>query len=127
MCKVTSGVAWRPISHMCVHVSDLWRGMVSRKSLTSVFELKNWMLRQPDQNNKGCLSIQFLLRTFCNLRLVDVKYCRLKDFLKAQFVNFMCQKYVKNGYMEMGEQVYLDSNVKYCDLKDFFKGSICNF
>ena len=30
MCKVTSGVAWRHISHMCVRVSDLWRGMVSR-------------------------------------------------------------------------------------------------
>ena len=72
MCKVTSGVAWRPVSHMCVRVSDLWRGMASRKSLTSVFELKNWMLRQPDQNNKGCLSIRFLLREFCNLRLVDV-------------------------------------------------------
>ena len=77
MCKVTSGVAWRPVSHMCVRVSDLWRGMASRKSLTSVFELKNWMLRQPDQNNKGCLSIRFLLREFCNLRLVD-----LNNYLK---------------------------------------------
>ena len=36
MCKVTSGVAWRPVSHMCVRVSDLWRGMVSRKSVTCV-------------------------------------------------------------------------------------------
>ena len=36
MCKVTSGVAWRPVSHMCVHVNDLWRGMVSRKSVTCV-------------------------------------------------------------------------------------------
>ena len=47
MSKVTSCVAWRPVSHMCVHVSDLWRGMVSRKSVTYVCELKNWMLRQP--------------------------------------------------------------------------------
>ena len=77
LCKVTSGVAWRPVSHMCVRVSDLWRGMASRKSLTSVSELKNWMLRQPDQNNKGCLSIRFLLREFCNLRLVD-----LNNYLK---------------------------------------------
>ena len=36
MCKVTFGVAWRPVSHMRVHVSDLWRCMVFRKSLTSV-------------------------------------------------------------------------------------------
>ena len=71
MCKVTYGVASRPISHMCVRVSDLWHGMASRKSLTSVSELKNWMLRQPDQTNKGCLSNRFLLREFCNLRLVD--------------------------------------------------------
>ena len=49
-------------------VSDLGRVMASRKSHVS--ELKNWMLRQPDQNNKYCLSIQFLLREFCNLRLV---------------------------------------------------------
>ena len=77
MCKVTSGVAWCHISHMCVRVSDLWRGMVSRKSLTSVSKLKNWMLRQPDQKNKGCLSIQSLLREFCNLRLVD-----LNNYLK---------------------------------------------
>ena len=85
------------------------------------------MLRQPDQNNMGCLSIRFLLRKFCNLRLVDVKYCGLKDFLKAQFVSFMCQKYVKKGYMEMGEQVYLDSDVKYCDLKDFLKAQFVIF
>ena len=36
MCKVTSGVAWRPVSHMCVHVNDLWRSMMSRKSVTCV-------------------------------------------------------------------------------------------
>ena len=54
--------------------SDLWRGMVSRKSHVS--ELKNWMLRQPDQK-KGCLSIQFLLREFYNLILVD-----LNNYLK---------------------------------------------
>ena len=30
MCKVTSGMAWCPVSHIC-GVSDLWRGIVSRK------------------------------------------------------------------------------------------------
>ena len=63
------------------------------------------MLRQPDQKNKGCLSIRFLLREFCNLRLVDlnnylniassVKQSDPGDFLKARFVIFRCQKYVK--------------------------------
>ena len=50
MCKVNSGVAWHPASHICVRVSDLWRGMASRKSLTCVSKLKNWMLRhrQPE-------------------------------------------------------------------------------
>ena len=96
MCKVTSGVVWRPVSHMCVRLSDLWRGIASRKSLTSVFELKNSMFRQPDQNNKGCLSIQFLLREICNLRLVDLniylniasskKQSDPRDSLKARFV-----------------------------------------
>ena len=57
LCKVTSGMAWHPVSHMCVHVSDLWGGMASRKSLTCVSKLKNWMLTQPDEKNKGCLSI----------------------------------------------------------------------
>ena len=28
MCKVTSDVAWCPLSHMYVCVSDLWRDMV---------------------------------------------------------------------------------------------------
>ena len=77
MCKVTSGVAWHPVSHMCVCVSDVWRGMASCKSVTCVSKLKNWMLRQPDQKNKGCLSIRFLLIEFCNLRLVD-----LNNYLK---------------------------------------------
>ena len=58
-----------------MRVSDLWRGMTFPKSHVS--ELKSWMLRQPDQKNKGCLSIQFLLREFCNLRLVD-----LNNYLK---------------------------------------------
>ena len=91
MCKLSSGVAWRPVSHMCVRVSDLWRGMVYRKSLTNVFELKNWMLLQPDQNNKGCLSIRFLLREFCNLRL------RPKRLFKGSICNFQMSKYVKKG------------------------------
>ena len=68
MCKVTSGVTRRPISHMCMRVSDLWRDMASRKSVTCVSKLKNWMFRQPDERNKGYLSIRFLLREFCNLR-----------------------------------------------------------
>ena len=72
MCKVIPGVAWRPVSHMSVRVSDLQRGMASRKSVACVSKLKNWMLRQPDQKNKGCLSIRFLLREFCNLRLVEL-------------------------------------------------------
>ena len=41
----------------------------------------------------------------------NIKYCDLKDFLKAQFVIFRCQnmwKYVKKGYMERGEQLYLE-------------------
>ena len=38
----------------------------------------------------------------------NVKYCDLKDFLKAQFTIFRCQKYVKKGYMEMGEKLYLE-------------------
>ena len=37
----------------------------------------------------------------------NVKYCDLKDFLKAQFVIFRCQKYVKKGYMEMGNNFTL--------------------
>ena len=38
----------------------------------------------------------------------NVKYCDLKDFLKTQFVIFRCQKYVKKGYVEMGEQLHLE-------------------
>ena len=73
MCNVTSGgMAQRPVSHMCVRVRDIWRGMPSRKSLTCMSKLKNGMLRQADQKNKGCLSIHFLLREFCNLRLVNL-------------------------------------------------------
>ena len=30
-----------------------------------------------------------------------------ETFLKARFVIFRCQKYVKKGYTEMGEQLYL--------------------
>ena len=36
------------------------------------------------------------------------KQSDLRDFLKAQLVIFRCQKYVKKGYMEMGEQLYLE-------------------
>ena len=64
--------------------------------LNTASSIKNWMLRQPDQNNKGCLSIRFLLREFCNLRLADLniylniasskKQSDPRDFLKARFV-----------------------------------------
>ena len=30
-----------------------------------------------------------------------------ETFLKARFVIFRCQKYVKKGYMEMGKWIYL--------------------
>ena len=33
----------------------------------------------------------------------SVKVSNPEDFLKAQFVIFRCQKYVKKGYMEMGK------------------------
>ena len=38
----------------------------------------------------------------------NVKYCDLKDVLKTQFIIFRCKKYVKKGYMKMGEQLYLE-------------------
>ena len=41
--------------------------------------------------------------------LSNVKYSDLRDFLKARFVNFRCQKYVKKGYMEMTKTIYLES------------------
>ena len=31
-----------------------------------------------------------------------------ENSLKAQFAIFRCQKYVKKGYMEMGEQLYFE-------------------
>ena len=36
-------------------------------------------------------------------------------------------KICKKGYIEMGKQLYLDSNVKYCDLKDFLKAQFVIF
>ena len=38
----------------------------------------------------------------------SVKYSDLKYFLKARFVIFKCQKYVKKGYMEMKKTIYLE-------------------
>ena len=32
-----------------------------------------------------------------------------ETFLKARFVIFRCQKYVKKGYMEMGKWIYLET------------------
>ena len=44
----------------------------------------------------------------------NVKQNDLKDLFRARFVNFMCQKNVKKGYMEMGEQLYLEPlNIMY--------------
>ena len=43
------------------------------------------------------------------------------DFLKAQFVIFRCQKYVKKGYMEMRKQFYLEP------LKSVLGGSIFHY
>ena len=36
-------------------------------------------------------------------------------------------KYVKKGYIEMGGQLYLDSNIKYYDLKDYLKAQFVIF
>ena len=37
----------------------------------------------------------------------SVKWSDPGDFLKAQFVIFRCQKYVKKGYIEMRKLIYL--------------------
>ena len=42
------------------------------------------------------------------MEMSSVKQSDLRDFLKAQFVIFRCQKYVKKGYMEMRETIYLE-------------------
>ena len=54
--RVTSGVAWRPVSHMLVSVSDLWRGMASRKSHVS--ELKNWMPMHSKKQKKPSVGVE---------------------------------------------------------------------
>ena len=48
-------------------VSDLWRGIVSRKS--HVNELKNWMPEhsQKKKKKKNCSDIQFLPKEFYNV------------------------------------------------------------
>ena len=44
----------------------------------------------------------------------SVKYSDLRDFLNGRFVIFRCQKYVKNGYMEMTKTIYLEPlNITY--------------
>ena len=64
-----------------------------------------------------------------------------ENSLKAQFTIFRCQKYVKKGYMKMGEQLYLDplksapgrsvfhylKNTFYFMLKAFFLCEIFTF
>ena len=40
---------------------------------------------------------------FSSMKLSDPE-----NSLKAQFAIFRCQKYVKKGYMEMGEQLYFE-------------------
>ena len=37
----------------------------------------------------------------------NVKDCELKDFLKAQYVIFRCQKYVKKGIWKWGNKFIL--------------------
>ena len=37
----------------------------------------------------------------------SIKWSNPGDFLKAQFVIFMCRKYVKKGYIEMRKLIYL--------------------
>ena len=32
-----------------------------------------------------------------------------ETFLKARFVIFTCQKYVKNGYLEMTKKIYFET------------------
>ena len=39
----------------------------------------------------------------------NVNYCDLKDFFSAQFVNFMCQKYVKKGTWKWGNNFTLST------------------
>ena len=59
-------------------LGDQWRSMVSRKTHKGctvrcrvLGELKNWILEQP-VNNKGCSSIQLLLREF-NISSMSIK------------------------------------------------------
>ena len=43
-----------------------------------------------------------------------MKQSEPENSLKAQFTIFRCQKYVKKGYIEMGEQLYLEPlNITY--------------
>ena len=75
-------------------------------------------LRLVDLNHD--LNIAYALAYFrYNIRLVglnnyfydvfsSMKQSDPENSLKAQFVIFRCQKYVKKVYMEMGEQLYLE-------------------
>ena len=47
-----------------------------------------------------------------------------ENSLKAQFVIFRCQKYVKKGYMEMGERIYLEllKSVPGCSVFHYYQG-----
>ena len=66
---------------------------------------------------------------------INVKYCDLKDILKAKFVIFRCQickKKTVHGNEKMNlpwafKYYVCDSNVKYCDLKDFLKAQFVTF
>ena len=61
---VTNGEAWRPASHTrAAQRGDGYQVWPNSLCLGKRGEFKNWMLEQP-VNNKGCSSIQFLLREF---------------------------------------------------------------
>ena len=52
--------------------------------------------------NKKCLKNKIFLPCHSS-----VKWSNPGDFLKAQFVIFRCQMYVKKGYIEMRKWIYL--------------------
>ena len=65
---------------------------------------KNWkIIKNEDIEKQKSLRIMNKIVYWSNM-----KYSDLKDFSKAQFVIFRCQKYVKKGYMEMTKTIYLE-------------------
>ena len=64
-------------------------------------ELKNIQIIWKMQNKK-CLKNKIFLPCLSSVKVSDPG-----DFLKAQFVIFRCQKYVKKGYIKMRKRIYL--------------------